>query len=491
MVPVYSPILDNSGNKIQLGKMPEMSEEEAITALDSAFEAYNHGAGLWPTMRVDERIACMMTFIEEMKKERELVSKLIMWEICKNQTDAYKEFDRTVKYLLDTVEEYKQMNKEAANIQLNGGVYAQIRRGPLGVVLCLGPYNYPLNETFSILMPALLMGNTAVFKPAKYGVLLLSPLLNAFQRSFPPGVVNIVYGRGRTVATPIMETGKIDVLALIGNSKSANALQEVHPKKNRLRLVLGLEANNPALILSDANMDVTVRECVLGALSYNGQRCTALKNIYVHKDRAEEFISQFAAEVDKLSYGLPWNDPKLTPLPETDKPDYMTELIEDAVSKGAKVINKKGGQRLDTFLFPAVLYPVNDSMNIYHVEQFGPVVPVIPYDDVATPLRSIATSNYGQQVSIFGEDPEYLGPIIDSLVNQVCRVNLNCQCQRGPDNFPFTGRKDSAVGTLSVNDALRAFSIRTLVATKTENKPLMEGLLDKKSSKFVRTDYLL
>ena len=92
-----------------------------------------------------------------------------------------------------------------AKFENQSGIYAHIRRGPLGVILCLGPYNYPLNETFCLLIPAIIMGNTAVFKPAKHGVLLITPLLKAFKDSFPPGVVNILFGRGRKIASPIMK----------------------------------------------------------------------------------------------------------------------------------------------------------------------------------------------------------------------------------------------------------------------------------------------
>ncbi|HAE72092.1 MAG TPA: NADP-dependent glyceraldehyde-3-phosphate dehydrogenase, partial [Flavobacteriaceae bacterium] len=140
-----------------------------------------------------------------------------------------------------------------------------------------------LNETFCLLVPAIIMGNTAVFKPAKLGVLLIAPLLKAFQESFPPGVVNIVFGRGRSIAAPIMKTGIIDVLALIGHSSSAVSLQDLHPNKNRLRLVLGLEAKNPGIILPDADLEHAVKECISGTLSFNGQRCTALKVLYVHE----------------------------------------------------------------------------------------------------------------------------------------------------------------------------------------------------------------
>ncbi|MDN3491137.1 NADP-dependent glyceraldehyde-3-phosphate dehydrogenase [Winogradskyella bathintestinalis] len=492
---VYSTISSTEDYKpTLLGTIPTLGKKEAIKALDSAVSAYNKGQGLWPTMKVVDRIACMEKFVEQMKTKRDEVVKLLMWEIGKNLPDSEKEFDRTVDYIYDTIEDYRQMDRNSAKFEKNSGVYAHIRRGPLGVVLCLGPYNYPLNETFALLIPALIMGNTAIFKPAKHGVLLISPLLEAFRDSFPKGVVNIIYGRGRTVAAPIMQSGKVDVLALIGNSKSANALQNQHPKSNRLRLVLGLEAKNPAIVLPDADLDLAIDECIAGTTSFNGQRCTALKVLYVHEDIVEEFNKRFSAKVDALKFGNPWEDgAKLTPLPEPDKPLYIQELIDDATEKGAKVINEKGGETTENYIFPAVLYPVTKDMRVFQEEQFGPVIPVVPFSDIEEPLDDMAESNYGQQVSLFGKDIKTLAPLIDTLVNLVCRVNLNSSCQRGPDVYPFTGRKDSAVGTLSVHDALRSFSIRTFVASKDNdyNNAILKDLMDSKASNFVSTDYIL
>jgi len=344
------------------------------------------------------------------------------------------------------------------------------------------------------LIPALIMGNTAVFKPAKHGVLLLSPLMEAFQNSFPEGVVNVIYGRGRVLATPIMKTGKVDVLALIGNSVSANAIQANHPFKNRLRLVLGLEAKNPAIVLPDADLDLAIDECLAGATSFNGQRCTALKIMYVHEEIVAEFNKRFGEKMDALKFGNPWdNGVKLTPLPEPGKPAYIQELIDDAISKGAKIINEKGGETSDNYIFPAVLYPASKDMRVFQEEQFGPVTPVVSFKDIQEPLDDMAASNYGQQVSIFGSDVKTLAPLIDALVNLVCRVNLNSAAQRGPDVYPFTGRKDSAVATLSVHDALRSFSIRTFLASKDTayNNAILEDLMDKKVSNFISTDYLL
>ena len=492
---VFSTLLcDVSEKEPQLiGKTPEMSGDFALKALEAAHNAFNYGQGEWPTMKVYERINCMENFVEKMLSKREEIVKLLMWEIGKNLNDSRKEFDRTVEYINDTIEEYKVIDRKGATFQNKSGVRALIRRGPLGVVLCLGPYNYPLNETFALLIPAIIMGNTTIFKPAKHGVLLIAPLLEAFQDSFPPGVVNIVFGRGREIATPIMKTGKIDVLALIGHSSSAISLQDLHPQKSRLRLVLGLEAKNPGIILKDADIDLTIKECISGTLSFNGQRCTALKILYVHEDIKDEFLDKFSKVVDELKLGLPWDNTLLTPLPEPSKPKYITDLIDDAINKGAKIINKRGGEKQKNFVFPAVLYPVNKEMNVYKEEQFGPVIPIISFNNISTPIKDMSESNYGQQVSIFGKDVDTLGPIIDSMVNLVCRVNLNSACQRGPDIYPFTGRKDSAVATLSVHDALRSFSIRTFVASKDNelNKNILREMIDSKKSHFIRTDYYL
>jgi len=486
-------VIQTDGEPTLLGTIPDMETDSALEALDAAKTAFNRGQGIWPTMKVGERLKCMETFVEKMKFHREEVVKLLMWEICKNKSDSYKEFDRTIDYIYDTIEAYKDLDRTAAKFDKEGGIYAHIRRGPLGVVLCLGPYNYPLNETFCLLIPAIIMGNTAIFKPAKHGVLLIAPLLKAFQESFPPGVVNILFGRGRKIATPIMKTGLIDVLALIGHSSSAVSLQDQHPNKNRLRLVLGLEAKNPGIILPDADLDHTIKECISGTLSYNGQRCTALKVLYVHESIVDEFNQQFAKAVDNLKLGMPWDDAFLTPLPEPTKPSYIQELIKDAIGKGAKVINKKGGQLTDNYSFPAILYPVTEDMKLYQEEQFGPVIPIIPYKEIDEPLDAMAASEYGQQVSLFGRDVSRLAPLVDTLANLVCRVNLNSACQRGPDVYPFTGRKNSAVSTLSVHDALRSFSIRTFLASKDtpSNNEILERLLNSEKSNFVSTDYLL
>ncbi len=492
--PLGRALADGTVEPRRIGSYPLLSEAEAMDTLQAACRAYDHGRGAWPTMSVEQRIGHVQAFVVLMQAQRSEVVRRLMWEIGKTLPDAEKEFDRTVEYIADTVEALKELDRAASRLVIEEGVVAQIRRAPMGVVLCMGPYNYPLNETFTTLIPALIMGNTVILKPPKLGVLLHQPLLQAFRDAFPPGVVNTVYGEGGEVIGPLMRSGRIDVLAFIGSSRVADLLRRQHPRPHRLRCVLGLEAKNAAIVLPDADIALAVQECVLGALSFNGQRCTALKILFVHESIADAFVDKLAAAVAALPAGLPWEPGvRITPLPEPGKPEQLAQMLADALERGAQVVNEGGGAVHHSFMAPAVVDHVGPGMRLYTEEQFGPIVPVVRFDDIAQPLQYVVESDYGQQISLFGEDPDTIAALIDPLVNQVCRVNLNSQCQRGPDRFPFTGRKDSAEGTLSVHDALRVFSIRTLVAAKTSagNQRLMRTILRQRKSRFLATDFIL
>jgi acyl-CoA reductase-like NAD-dependent aldehyde dehydrogenase len=493
---VYSPIYlrEDAGLKPRLlGSYPLIGEKEAIEALNSAVHAYDNGRGAWPTMSVEDRIHCVENFTKMMIGYRSQVVKCLMWEIGKSLADSEKEFDRTVEYIYATIEELKKLDREGSHFRIEQGVIGQIRRSPLGIVLCMGPFNYPLNETYTMLIPALIMGNCVLFKPPRQGILLHHIFQEAYQRCFPAGSINFLYGRGSAVVPPIMSSGKVDVLTLIGSSRMADRLQKSHPKVNRLRSVLGLDAKNAGIILENADLDATIKEVVLGSLSFNGQRCTAIKIVWVHRSIADAFVAKLDVAIQALKLGMPWEKGvNITPVAEPEKPVYLAEVVADAVAKGAKVVNTEGGASAHSFVFPTVVYPVSEGMTLYAEEQFGPVIPIAVFDDLEQPIQYLIQSDHGQQCSIFGTDADQIARLIDPLVNQVTRVNINAQCQRGPDTFPFSGRKDSAQGTLSILDALRSFSIRSVVATKetAANKTLLNKIIKDDTSNFLSTRFI-
>ena len=475
----------------RIGSYPVMTEREAMDALDAAVRAFDGGSGPWPTARLRDRIAAVESFLARMEAKRRDITLLMMWEIGKSIADCEKEFDRTVAYLRDTIDAARELDRSTAPIIEQDSIIGRIRRTPVGIVLAMGPFNYPLNCTLVLLIPALLMGNAVIMKPPRMGVLLFEPLLEAFRDCFPPGIAGTVYGEGDEVVRPLMQSGAIDVLAFIGTSKVANILKRHHPRPNRLRSVLDLGAKNPAIVLPDADLDLAVRECLQGSLSFNGQRCTALKILFVHRSIAETFTKRFCDGVSGMEMGMPWEPGvAITPVPEPAKTEYLLGLVEDARAHGAQVMNPCGGRAELTLFSPAVLFPVDSRMRVYHEEQFGPVVPIVPFDTIEEPLRWVKESAFGQQASIFGRDPAELARLIDPLVNQVCRVNLNCACQRQPDTFPFNGRKDSGEGTLSVSDTLRMFSLRSVVAGRdnTASRDLLDDIGRAGQSRFLSND---
>lgn len=490
---VVSPLLDPTTPTLErtyLGDSPMMTPADSLAALDAALQAWNNGKGEWPLADPQVRASAVWNFAQELKKLLPTIATWLSLEIAKTVADAESEVKRTIAYLEDTVIQYANLQNSSL-IGSDSGVLNQIRRQPLGVCLVSGPMNYPHNESLTLVIPALIVGNTAVMKLPRFGVLSHVPMFEAWNRCFPPGVINMISGSGRETMPPCIATGKIDVLAFIGTSPAASALFKAHPAPHRFKACLGLEAKNPAIVLKDADLDLAVSEVVLGSLSFNGQRCTAIKLVFVEKPVAAEFSARLAARVDQLRLSSPFDkDAKITPLAEPGKPEYLAELVGDAVAKGARVLTEHGNVFQATAYRPAVLFPVTKDARIFQEEQFGPVVPVAEFENIEEVYDHISASPYGQQAALFTSDPHSAGPIIDILVNQVARVNLNCQCQRSPDTLPFAGRKNSALLTLSTFDALRVFSMRCLVASKStvKNEELWNGILQHRTSGFVRQD---
>jgi len=463
--PIYEP--GSADKKVLIGYQARFDEADSLKALDAATASWNMGRGEWAQATPAHRIAKVQELVAELMPLRDQIISVLMWEIAKTKADATKEFDRTMEFIADVIKTYKAMLDKDNKFLQEGGVLAQVKRGPLGVMLNLGPFNYPFNETYCTLIPALLMGNSVVMKLPNVGCLAHICTMEVYAKVFPPGVVNFISGAGRTTMPPIMKTGKIDIFAFIGGSTAADALLKQHPTPHKLHACLSLDAKNLCVVMDDVDIAATVKECITGTLSYNGQRCTALKLLFVHSAIVDKFVELFVEAVDAMKLALPWEDGvKLTPLPEPNKPQYLKDLIEDACSKGAKVVNGLGTQANGPFVRPTVVYPVNKEMRVWQEEQFGPLIPIAPFSTFDECYDYLAESTFGQQAAVFAKDVDKCAPLLDALAHSVGRVNVNAQCQRGPDSFPFTGRKSSALGTLSVSAALKTVSIESVLATK-------------------------
>jgi glyceraldehyde-3-phosphate dehydrogenase (NADP+) len=445
-----------------------MTSDEAVNAAKAAHAAWDTGRGVWPQLSMEQRIAAITALVDNLKTIRDQIINVLMWEICKNSADAAAEFDRTVLFIEATIAAIRDAEKTSGGYKTVSGIQARVRRAAIGTLLAMGPFNYPFNETYTTIIPALLMGNTVVMKIPAVGGLAHVLTMEAYAASLPAGVMNFVSGAGRETMGPVIKTG-VDAFAFIGGSKAADLILREHPRPHRLKSFLSLEGKNLGIVTHDADIDVAVEQCTVGSTTYNGQRCTAIKMIFVHESISSEFITKLAAKISALKAGLPWEaGVSITPLPEPSKPQYLRDLIDDAVSKGASVINaaEGGGVQTGNIIPPAVVAPVTSDCRLWHEEQFGPVVPVAVYKDIAEVEKYVYDMPYGQQAAIFSSNPATVAPLIDLFSTAVGRININTQCGRSPDVFPFSGRRSSALGTLSVTEAINAFSIETVVAFK-------------------------
>lgn len=490
VAPSGGPVFDRP----VIGKMVQMTSDQVSAVLVDAERAWAGGGGTWPQMSLRERLAAIESLLDDLESnQREQMVEVLMWEIGKNRVDAESEFDRTIAFGRQVMQVVRGVGILAeggsfgGSWQSVGSTMAFVRRAAVGIVLCLGPMNYPLNETYATLIPALLMGNVVLMKIPTVGGLVHLLTMEAFQRALPPGAMNFVSGRGRDSMPLLMQSGKIDALAFIGGSAAADDLIRQHPHPHRLKVFLQLEAKNMGIFLPDIfdeskseELSKAYDEAILGALSFNGQRCTALKLFFVPKGRGSEFAARMAQRVEALRVGLPWQTwggdervfSQITPLPGKKRTDLMRRLIDDAVAKGAKIVNPRGGDIVggveSTLMVPAVLYPVTPDMDIYYEEQFGPIVPIAEYGSLDAVLEYGQNGQYGQQVSIFvsDEDTAAAASLVDKFSTVFGKININSQCGRSPDTLPFSGRRSSAMGVMSVTDALKEFSIPTVVSYK-------------------------
>lgn len=465
---VYSPIPVRNGRLLEyprLGMHPALGESEALLAVRGASAAFDHGDGSWPSTPLADRARRVRDFIEALRPLRDLIALHIMWEVGKVYTESLNEFDRTLEYARETIDSALALDRRERRDTSLQQVVGRVDLLPIGVVLCVGPFNYPFYETLTNAIPALLMGNTVIIKAPPRGGLLYARLLDLFSRYFPDGAVHILFGDGERLLGPMMDTGEIDVFAFIGGSATADALIARHPAPHRLHLLLGLEAKNAAIVFPDAPMDITVAECLKGALAFNGQRCAAIKMLLVHEDIACELRDRLSRELALCSPGIPWEDVRCTPVSSPAHADWLEDLLADARENGAMVANADGGLRCLTLMHPALLTGVHAGMRIFHEEQFGPIIPVMNFREEREALAYVKHARFGQQCSVFGSSPEQLARVATTVARYVGRVNINGKCQRGPDHFPFTAKRDSALGTVSIEEALRRFCIPTVIAT--------------------------
>lgn len=446
-IEIYSSI-DNE----LLGSVEKMSKEKVNEIYLEARKALKE----WKNLSTIERAEYLYKAADELDKIKFELAELVTKEISKPYKDSLQEIERTIYLIKYSAEEGKRIFGEiveAKNYDKNAnGKISLVRREAIGVVLAIAPFNYPINLSASKIAPALIMGNVVVFKPPTQGVLSALKLVKAFEKAnLPKGVLQVVTGKGSEIGDYLNTHNEIDFINFTG---STNIGKKIAAQSIMKPLMLELGGKDAAIVLDDADLEKASKEIVAGAYSYSGQRCTAIKRVLVTNKVHDELIEKIKEKVLKLKVGNPFDNVDIAPLIDNNSADFVENLIKDAINKGAKEEVKY--TRKNNLISPSLLSNVSLDMDIAWEEPFGPVLPIIKIDSVDEAIKIANKSEYGLQSSVFTKDIDIAFKIANEL--EVGSVHINNKTQRGPDNFPFLGIKNSGLGIQGIRDSILAMS---------------------------------
>ncbi|ATZ17843.1 NADP-dependent glyceraldehyde-3-phosphate dehydrogenase [Mesoplasma melaleucae] len=442
----YLDIMDPATGEVYAQVSALVAEE-----IDEAFKAAKAAQKKWEALGVEKRIEFLIKWKELLLANEQDLATTMMHEIAKSYNDCLTEVRRTAEYIYLTISEYKDMDVLTYNKDSKGiteDIIAKYKRIAKGVGVAISPFNYPINLSVSKLAPGLLTGNTFVYKPATQGSVVGIKIIQlAVKAGIPAGVLNVVTGRGRDIGDVIVTNPLINFISFTGSVQVGKRLMQISSSKD---LVLELGGKDAAILLDDHNLEHIAKDIVAGAYSYSGQRCTAIKRVITKNAIADKIVGLIKNEVIKLSVGLPIDNPVITPMIDIKSADFVMDLINDATSKGAKVLH--GGTRKQNLLEPTLLDYVTVDMNVAWEEPFGPVLPIIRIEEIDEMIRVANKSNFGLQTSIYSKDVDLAYKIAEQL--EVGTVNINRRTQRGPDVLPFLGVKDSGFGVQGIKETI-------------------------------------
>ena len=446
-ITIYSPI-----NQEELGTVPAMTQAE----VDEAMKAARAALPAWRALSAVERAAYLHKTAAILERDKEEIGTILAKEVAKGIKAAIGEVVRTADLIRYAAEEGLRITGQA----MEGGGFeaasknklAVVRREPVGVVLAIAPFNYPVNLSGSKIAPALIAGNVVMFKPPTQGSISGLLLAKAFEEAgIPAGVFNTITGRGSEIGDYIIEHKEVNFINFTGSTPIGERIGRLAGMRP---IMLELGGKDAALVLEDADLEHAAKQIVAGAFSYSGQRCTAIKRVIVLESVADTLATLLQAEVAKLTVGDPFDNADITPVIDNASADFIWGLIEDAQEKGAQALTPI--KREGNLLWPVLFDQVTKDMKVAWEEPFGPVLPIIRVANVEEAIAFANESEFGLQSSVFTNDFKKAFEIAEKL--EVGTVHINNKTQRGPDNFPFLGVKGSGAGVQGIKYSIEAMT---------------------------------
>ncbi|HEK9106987.1 TPA: NADP-dependent glyceraldehyde-3-phosphate dehydrogenase [Streptococcus equi subsp. zooepidemicus] len=452
-IKIYAPATGE-----ELGSVPAMSREE----VDQVYASARAALADWRALSYVERAAYLHKAADILVRDAEKIGAVLSKEVAKGYKAAVSEVIRTAEIINYAAEEGLRMEGEV----LEGGSFeaaskkkiAIVRREPVGLVLAISPFNYPINLAGSKIAPALIAGNVVALKPPTQGSISGLLLAEVFaEAGLPAGVFNTITGRGSVIGDYIVEHEAVNFINFTGSTPIGERIGKLAGMRP---IMLELGGKDSAIVLEDADIALAAKNIVAGAFGYSGQRCTAVKRVLVMESVADQLVAEIKGLVEKLLIGMPEDNADITPLIDTKAADFVEGLVNDAADKGAQALTeiKRDGNLICPILFDRV----TTDMRLAWEEPFGPVLPVIRVSSVEEAISISNQSEYGLQASIFTTNFPQAFAIAEKL--EVGTVHINNKTQRGTDNFPFLGAKKSGAGVQGIKYSIEAMtSLKSVV----------------------------
>jgi succinyl-CoA reductase len=463
----YAAVVDPSTGR-SLGEAPVASSDEARAAVDAAAAVEERWAGV----PGHERARILRTAAERLRSDRETMARLIASEVGKPIVDARVEVDRAVGVYLLAAEEVRHLGGESFPADAyerpagNESRFLFSVRDPIGVVVAIGPFNFPLNLLSHKIAPALAAGNPVVAKPtsaAPFTALRLAEHLSA--AGVLPGALNVVVGPGGSVGNALIDHPRTRLVTFTGSTEVGKGIAE-RAGRHAKRVILEMGGMDPFIVLDDAALGVAVPAAARGAFGYSGQVCTASKRILVQDALAERFARALAEKARALRVGPALEETtEVGPLIDPAAVERMEHLIDDARSRSAKVL--AGGSRpsspLDgSFYNPTVLDEVPEEARVAREEPFGPIAPVLRFHDLDDAVRIANSTPYGLQASVYTRDLVRGFALAKRI--RAGGVHLNDPTNLRWDALPFGGVKESGLGREGLRYAMQEMTEVKLIS---------------------------
>lgn len=447
-------VLDPATNEV-CGQAPDCTAEQ----LDAAMSAAAAAVPSWSS-DAEARASALRRAGEAVEEAEEDLARILVSEQGKPLADAHLELKGAAGRLRFAAD----LRLQPEVLQDDEQALAVLHRRPLGVIAAISPWNAPLIISMAKVAPALAAGNTVVLKPSPYTPLSTLRLGELLRDVLPPGVLSVVSGRDGALGAAMTKHSVPRMVDFTGSIRTGKLVAE-SAAGDLKRVAVELGGNDPAIALQDADPGELAERVFWGAFANCGQVCVAIKRLYVPQDRYADWLDALRAVAEAVPVGAGMEEGvRLGPLNNAPQADHVERLVDDALDHGATAV--AGGARLDrpgNFFAPTIIAGAADGVAIVDDEQFGPALPVIPYDSLDAAVRAANATHYGLGGSVWGSDAENAAEVAARLECGTSWVNTHKVLAA---HIPFVGTKWSGYGGNSGIDGFHEFTASQVLYTQ-------------------------